>query len=110
MLDIGRKASASKISDVLRQIDEIEKNTRRSFGLGGVEWRSSKPKSWRSKQLNWAYFKAEKLLQDILNSSINDYNKRQQEGEVNSDREQMPFQNNIRPGAAELVNLQNWKS
>ncbi|EQT62732.1 hypothetical protein G840_01481 [Escherichia coli HVH 188 (4-2356988)] len=38
MLDIGREASLDqKISDVLRQIDEIEKNTRPGvFGLGGI--------------------------------------------------------------------------
>ena len=82
MLDIGREASLDqKISDVLRQIDEIEKNTRPGvFGLGGIGDGGAQNKRLARLKQQLGVLQAEKIAQDVLNSSINDYNKRQQEG------------------------------
>ncbi|HBE7536667.1 TPA: phage tail length tape measure family protein [Escherichia coli] len=82
MLDIGRETSLDqKISDVLRQIDEIEKNTRPGvFGLGGIGDGGAQNKRLARLKQQLGALQAEKIAQDVLNSSINDYNKRQQEG------------------------------
>lgn len=115
MLDIGREVSLDqKISDVLRQIDEIEKNTRPGvFGLGGIgDGRAQNKRLARLKQ-QLVVLQAEKIAQDVLNSSINDYNKRQQEGielRQKADAFSKQYQTREQQRASELAKLEKLKN
>ncbi|HFI9897398.1 TPA: phage tail length tape measure family protein [Escherichia coli] len=115
MLDIGREASLDqKISDVLRQIDEIEKNTRPGvFGLGGIGDGGAQNKRLARLKQQLGVLQAEKIAQDVLNSSINDYNKRQQEGielRQRADAFSKQYQTREQQRASELAKLEKLKS
>ena len=115
MLDIGRGASLDqKISDVLRQIDEIEKNTRPGvFGLGGIGDGGAQNKRLARLKQQLGVLQAEKIAQDVLNSSINDYNKRQQEGielRQRADAFSKQYQTREQQRASELAKLEKLKS
>ncbi|EGE1329474.1 phage tail tape measure protein, partial [Escherichia coli] len=115
MLDIGREASLDqKISDVLRQIDEIEKNTRPGvFGLGGIGDGGAQNKRLARLKQQLGVLQAEKIAQDVLNSSINDYNKRQQEGielRQRADAFSKQYQTREQQRASELAKLEKLKN
>ncbi|HAX2413923.1 TPA: phage tail tape measure protein, partial [Escherichia coli] len=115
MLDIGREAYLDqKISDVLRQIDEIEKNTRPGvFGLGGIGDGGAQNKRLARLKQQLGVLQAEKIAQDVLNSSINDYNKRQQEGielRQRADAFSKQYQTREQQRASELAKLEKLKS
>lgn len=115
MLDIGREASLDqKISDVLRQIDEIEKNTRPGvFGLGGIGDGGAQNKRLARLKQQLGVLQAEKIAQDVLNSSINDYNKRQQEGielRQKADAFSKQYQTREQQRASELAKLEKLKN
>ncbi|EMR0736722.1 phage tail tape measure protein [Citrobacter braakii] len=82
MLDIGREVSIDqKISNVIRQIEEIEKSTRPGvFGLGSIGDGGAQNKRLAQLKKQLEALQSEKVTQDVLNSSIDDYNRRQQEG------------------------------
>lgn len=115
MLDIGRETSLDqKISDVLRQIDEIEKNTRPGvFGLGGIGDGGAQNKRLARLKQQLGVLQAEKIAQDVLNSSINDYNKRQQEGielRQRADAFSKQYQTREQQRASELAKLEKLKN
>ena len=115
MLDIGREVSLDqKISDVLRQIDEIEKNTRPGvFGLGGIGDGGAQNKRLARLKQQLGVLQAEKIAQDVLNSSINDYNKRQQEGielRQRADAFSKQYQTREQQRASELAKLEKLKN
>ncbi|EFU0752427.1 phage tail tape measure protein, partial [Escherichia coli] len=115
MLDIGRDASLDqKISDVLHQIDEIEKNTRPgAFGLGGIGDGGAQNKRLARLKQQLGVLQAEKIAQDVLNSSITDYNKRQQEGielRQKADAFSKQYQTREQQRASELAKLEKLKS
>lgn len=115
MLDVGREVSIDqKISDVLRQIEEIEKNTRPGvFGLGGIGDGGAQTKRLAQLKQQLGALQSEKVTQDVLNSSIDDYNRRQQEGielRQKADALSKQYQTREQQRASELAKLEKLKN
>lgn len=115
MLDVGREVSIDqKISGVLRQIEEIEKNTRPGvFGLGGIGDGGAQTKRLAQLKQQLGALQSEKVTQDVLNLSIDDYNRRQQEGielRQKADALSKQYQTREQQRASELAKLEKLKN
>lgn len=124
MLDIGREVSIDqKIQDVSSELEraqkslaELERGQIANAGPYGA-WKSHDLERQRKTvsllKQRLSSLQSEKIAQDVLNSSINDYNKRQQEGielRQKADAFSKKYQTREQQRASELAELEKLKN